>query len=216
LRKLPSELLDKGYIRLKAISVAEPTLEIALRVGSPSLISEVSPVQGLVPRAADQASPSSYGGIYGLGEFPLHTDMAHWYVPPRFFLLRCVQPAPAVKTLVLHSRFAFADEDEMTLRRALFRPRRRLDGRLTSLRLVESGICRWDPVFIVPITKNAIQLRERVLRRLEAARIEELALNDPTDCIVIDNWAALHGRTSVPLSCVYRKMERVYLDSVDL
>jgi alpha-ketoglutarate-dependent taurine dioxygenase len=208
------ELGEKGYARVKAISEAETTLETAGRLGSVSLISEVSPVQELVPRAADQTSSSSYGGMYGLGQFPLHTDMAHWYVPPHYFLLRCVQPAPEVKTLVLHSRNLFADEDEVTLRRALFRPRRRLDGRLTSLRLYESGRCRWDPVFIMPITKSAVELRERVVRRAEAGRIEELSLDDPMDCIVFDNWSVLHGRTKVPLECVHRKIERVYLDSV--
>ena len=193
---------------------AETTLEIARRLGSASVISDVTPVQELIPRAADQVSSSSYGAMYGLGQFPLHTDMAHWYLPPHYFILRCVRPAPKVRTLVVHSRDLLADEDEVTLRRALFRPRRRLDGRLTSLRLYESGRCRWDPVFIVPITKSAVELRERVLRRIEAGRIEELSLEDPMDCIIFDNWSVLHGRTRVPLECAHRKIERIYLDSV--
>jgi L-asparagine oxygenase len=211
-----NELRESGYVRIKAITAVETTLEIAQRLGSVSAISEVAPVQELIPRPAEQASASSYGGMYGLGQFPLHTDMAHWYLPPHYFLLRCVQPAPEVKTFVLHSRHLFADEDEVTLRRALFRPRRRLDGRLTSLRLYESGRCRWDSVFITPITRSAVELRERVLRRAEAGRIEELSLDDPMDCIVFDNWSVLHGRTKVPLECIQRKIERVYLDSVDL
>jgi hypothetical protein len=214
LKNFAFELREKGYARVQAITAAETTLEIARRLGSPSVISGVAPVQELVPRSAEQASASSYGRIYGLGQFPLHTDMAHWYVPPRYFLLRCVQPAPKVKTLALHSRHLFADEDEVTLRRALFRPRRRLDGRLTGLRLLESGRCRWDPVFIVPITASAFELRKRALLRIETARIEELSLEDSTDCIIFDNWNVLHGRNEVPVGCVQRKVERVYLDSV--
>jgi alpha-ketoglutarate-dependent taurine dioxygenase len=131
LKDWADELRDHGYVRVRAISADETTLEIAQRLGSISVISGITPAHELVPRSVEQASASSYGGMYGLGPFPLHTDMAHWHVPPRYFLLRCVHPAPQVKTLALHSRNLFDEEDEVTLRRALFRPRRRLDGRLT-------------------------------------------------------------------------------------
>ena len=211
---LAGELAEKGFVRVKAVTEDETTLEIARRHGLVSVIADVSPVQVLIPRASGQTSASSYGDMYGLGQFPLHTDMAHWYIPPRFFLLRCVRPAAEVKTLVLHSRHLFSDEDEVTLRRALFRPRRRLDGRLTSLRLYDTGRCRWDPVFIVPITRTAVELKERVHQRIEEGRAEELSLEDSMDCMIIDNWSVLHGRTSVPLECVHRTIERVYLDSV--
>jgi len=215
-RDLANELRDIGYVRVKAISPDETTLEIARRFGSISVISGVAPVQELVPRTVEQASASSYGGMYGLGQFPLHTDMAHWHVPPHYLLLRCVHPAAEVKTLVLHSRYMFCDEDEITLRRALFRPRRRLDGRLTSLRLYENGRCRWDPVFIVPITDCAVELRQRVLARIESARTAEISLEDPLDCVILDNWSVLHGRTEVPTQCIHRRVERLYLDSVKL
>lgn len=216
MRDLANALRDIGYVRLKAVSGSETTLEIARRIGSISTISGIAPVQELAPRSVEHASASSYGGLYGLEKFPLHTDMAHWHVPPRYFLLRCTHPAPEVKTLVLHSRCMLGDEDGITLRRALFRPRRRLDGRLTSLRLYESERCRWDPLFISPVTKCAFELRQRVLRRIEAARTVELSLEDPQDCIIIDNWSALHGRTEVSPLCTHRKIERVYLDSVKL
>lgn len=214
LTNLARELSEKGYVRVQALSAIETTLELAQRLGSVSVIPDVSPVQELVPRVKDQTSSSSYGGMYGLNEFPLHTDMAHWFVPPHYFLLRCVQPAPEVKTLVLHSRELFVDADEVTLRLALFRPRRRLDGRLSSLRLFENGRCRWDPVFILPVTKSAIELRERILGRIQAARTDELSLDDPRDAIILDNWNVLHGRTKVSVDCFRRKLERVYLDSV--
>jgi hypothetical protein len=82
--------------------------------------------------------------------------------------------------------------------------------------LYENGRCRWDFVFIVPITKSAVQLRERVLFRIEAARVEEVSLEDPRDAIIFDNWSVLHGRTKVPIESIGRKMERVYLDSVSI
>jgi Taurine catabolism dioxygenase TauD, TfdA family. len=36
---------------------------------------------------------NQYSGNYGLAEFPLHSDLAHWAVPPRYFMLRCVAGA---------------------------------------------------------------------------------------------------------------------------
>lgn len=205
-----------GYIRIKAISADETTLEIAQRVGAISVIAGIAPVQELTPRSVEQASASSYSGLYGLGQFPLHTDMAHWYVPPHYLLLRCVHAANQVKTLVVHSRNLFADEDEITLRRALFRPRRSLDGRLSSLRLYESGQCRWDSIFIVPTTNCAVELRQRILGRIDSASPIELLLKDSLECVILDNWSVLHGRTSIAAECTHRKMERVYLDSVNL
>jgi hypothetical protein len=214
LSNVTDELREQGYVQFKAISEEESTLEIATRIGAVSPIPGISPVQQLIPRAADQTSANSYGGIYGLGHFPLHTDMAHWYIPPHYFLLRCMEPAPDVKTLVLHSRFVFADEDEVTLRRALFRPRRRLGGRLTCLRLYESGRYRWDANFITPMSKSAIELRERIIQRAQATKPKEISLNTPMDCIVLDNWSVLHARTAVSLQSIHRNIERVYLDSV--
>lgn len=213
---LAAELRETGWARVEAINAGEPTLEIARRLGSISAISGVAQVQELIPRSLDQASASSYGGIYGLEPFPLHTDMAHWFVPPHFILLRCVRPAPEVFTLALHFQNLFDGEEVTTIRRALFRPRRRIDDRLTSLRLHDRGICRWDPTFITPITKSAVDLRERIHRRIDGATVTKLSLEEPTGCIVFDNWNVLHGRTEVPPQCIHRKLERVYLDSVNL
>jgi len=166
---LAAELRETGWTRVEATNADEPTLEIARRLGSISAISGIAQVQELIPRSLDQSSANSYGGIYGLEPFPLHTDMAHWFVPPHFILLRCVRPAPEVFTLALHFQNLFDDEEATTVRRALFRPRRRIDGRLTSLHLHDRGICRWDPIFITPITKSAADLRERIHRRIDGA-----------------------------------------------
>jgi L-asparagine oxygenase len=152
--------------------------------------------------------------MYGLEAFPLHTDMAHWHIPPRYFLLRCLQAAHQVDTLAVHFREILGEEDEATLRRAIFRPRRRLEGRLTSMRLKEDARCRWDPVFIVPVTEEARRLRERVVQRISTANVAKVKLSDATDCLLFDNWNVLHGRSAVPTDALHRKIERVYLESL--
>jgi L-asparagine oxygenase len=57
----------------------------------------------LTPKANSEASPVSYSGLYGLGEFPMHTDMAHWRMPPRYLVLWAQAGSIDVKTPLLDS-----------------------------------------------------------------------------------------------------------------
>ena len=63
--------------------------------------SGIPTVQTLKPRTERQAPKSHYSGIFGLDEFPLHTDLAHWAMPPRYFMLRCIHGSPDVTTKLL-------------------------------------------------------------------------------------------------------------------
>ena len=148
-----------GFFRFECASETESTIQIAERIGEVLTIPGVPRIQSLVPRALDACEESNYSGNFGMQEFPLHTDMANWSVPPRFFLLRCVQPARSVKTLFLDARQVFEEEDPLSLRRALFRPRRRIDGRLSILRLYDGDCYRWDSIFIQPVNALASELR---------------------------------------------------------
>ncbi len=209
------ELREAGYTCIKTTS-ANDALSVARNLGEIATISGIAPAQTLIPHVSDSQPTSSYSGIYGINSFPLHTDMAHWHIPPRYLLLYCVQPAEAVPTLIIHSNILFGAEDETILRRAIFRPRRRIEGRLTSLRLREQGRCRWDPLFIQPLNKIAMLLKERISRRIELSSPHQITWRNQGECVVLDNWHVLHGRAEVPSSCAHRKLERVYLNEVRL
>ncbi len=215
--KMLSVALEKhGFTRFTNDSASESTIHIAEKIGKVLSIPGVPPIQTLVPRTSASREKSNYSGIYGTHEFPIHTDMAHWYVPPRYFLLRCIQPVHEVQTNFLHSRDLFEGEDHVSLKRALFRPRRRLDGRLTILRLYDGECYRWDSIFIQPINGFAFDLRARILQRIDAAIVQAVAFESPQDCIVVDNWRVLHGRSAVPAFGAGRIVERAYLNSVNL
>jgi L-asparagine oxygenase len=192
------------------------TIDVARGLGQVVKVDGIVEVQRLTPVDAEHVEKNRYGGIYGTEEFPFHSDLAHWYTPPRFLLLRCLCPTAEVATYVIRSRSVFGVEDVVTLKRALFRPRRRLDGRLTCLRLMQGDMYRWDPVFISPVNKLAADLRSRVLKRI--FQLPKLAhvLSRAGECILLDNWAVLHGRSSVPSTAMHRRVERVYLDNVCL
>ena len=81
-------LAKNGFVRFRSDSSIISTLDIASAIGDISSVSGVKPVQTLMPRLEENSEKSSYSGNFGYSEFPLHTDMAHWYLPPRFFILR--------------------------------------------------------------------------------------------------------------------------------
>ena len=108
----------------------------------------------------------------------------------------------------------FSQEDALVLKRSLFRPRRRLDGRLSILRLQQKELYRWDTLFIRSMNKAAIELQSRIEDRLVTMPRYKVSLENRGDCILVDNWKMIHGRSSVPFTEVGRKIERVYLSEL--
>lgn len=180
---------------------------------------EVLPIAGavthLVPRGAGERGPNTYSGNFGLGEFPLHTDLAHWWLPPRFLLLRCLRGSPEVATRVLRASELIRCVGGDRLRCALVEPRRPTLGRRPLLHMLEaSDTCaafRWDPLFLRPATEASAEVWEAVTRCLALAAPQSCFLTRPGDILVVDNWAALHGRSAAPPSARSRHVERCYL-----
>ena len=189
-----------------------PTIDVARAVGAVDLHPGLADVQAIQPREGGEGS--SYSGNFGTAAFPLHTDMAHWHVPPRFILLRCVTPSPSVSTLVVPSRHVTADMPKNLLRSAFFRARRPLDGRVGILRLWTEASFRWDQTFIEPLNGAGRVLRAAVMERIHSIAPRELTMDEPGKCILIDNWQSIHGRSAVPPSAMARVVERVYLSKV--
>lgn len=204
-------LEELGYARFSCDSRFQSTLEIARSIGEVLEPPGVPIVQTLTPSRAEDKEGSSFSGNYGMDEFPLHTDMAHWYVPPPYLLLRCIQPVEQVYTSVVSIRKVVDAEDPEMFKRALFRPRRRLDGRLSIFRLYERGIFRWDQLFVLPINRRATELQARLAKRIEDEDVARVCYESATDCVLVDNRNAVHGRSSVPVSAANRVLERVFL-----
>lgn len=207
------ELRHAGFVRILS-SPSLNTMDVAHSIGEVLRLDGISEIQVLQPHHSDEVEANRYSGIYGTRAFPLHTDMAHWHSPPRYFLLRCIRPAGNVATNLVRARDVLASEADLTLKRALFRPRRRQDGRLTCLRVLEGECYRWDATFIQPVNRLAAALRSRILHRLESATVQFVSFTEPGECILVDNWQMLHGRSAVPQDGMHRRLERVYLGAL--
>ena len=188
-------------------------------LGSVVRLPGVTEVQVLTPRHTDHAPPNTYSGNFGVQAFPLHTDLAHWFLPPRYFALRCVIGSKLVSTSVVDVKDLISAVGRRTLIRALVRPRRPLKRDRPLLRLLRrfadsSELFRWDGLFVVPATSQSQAICETVSNGLASIEPVEVLLENPGDTLILDNWRMLHGRSQVSTGDELRQIERAYLGAI--
>jgi len=208
-----------GYAFLESFHSGLSTRDLLALVGDAVALGLGGPAHQLRPHRAEEAPLNTYSGNYGLGELPLHTDLAHWYLPPRYFLLRCVVGFAEVPTAVVDSAPLVAKMGATALMRALMQPRRPISGKRPLLRLyqpVEDGthILRWDEKYLKPATGAGASGASIFHNFLAAAPRIQARLWQPGDTLIVDNWRMPHGRAPVPENSSDRVIERVYLRSL--
>jgi alpha-ketoglutarate-dependent taurine dioxygenase len=214
LREISKSVRQDGFAFLPTFRPGKASEEIAHLLGWLEIIAGVPLVQTLSPKAKGASTLNLYSGNFGYSEFPLHTDLAHWFIPPRYILLRCRTGHNAVETMIKSFDKALVGVPPTSVRRARFKPRRTVRGRgqlLPLLQQLDSNlIFRWDSLFIVPDNCEAFAISE-TLRQTVSQELMKLALSSAGDTLIIDNWRMLHGRSNIPSSAIYRAIERVYL-----
>lgn len=189
------------------------TLDVAKSMGRIIETNFFDTVQILKPKIADKEHKSSYSGNYGLGEFPFHTDMAHWYIPPKYLLLRCIIPAPNVPTNIINLNSIFQEID-FNYDLAHFVPRKKLESKTSILHLYKKDICRWDKLFLKPFNQYARDLELIIADKIANYPYKKIQLKQTGDCILINNWKMIHSRSAVDELSLNRYYERVYLSEV--
>ncbi len=207
------DLEANGFIQFSS-DKNQSSLEVAESIGRVFRVHSMPLVQTLTPREQIKEGKNTYSGNYGMEMFPFHTDLAHWYTPPRYLMLRCKNPADDVFTGIAHGNSIFNDESMLNLKRALFKPRRRLDNKSYFLRLFYDGIIRWDSLFICPANTLAEEVQMRIANKIDNVDFKKVCFNSPGEVVLLDNWKVIHCRSQIPVSAKNRKIERVYLDEV--
>lgn len=167
-----ARIASNGYAFLPRHAGDADTAQVAALFGEPTLPWEGEFVQHLVPRAT--STPNTYSGIFGLGRFPFHTDLAHWRRPPRYLMLRCVKGFDDVPTLLLDGRSVVDAVNLDIMRRAVVRPRRPQSGAMHLMRLWQAGddegdLIRWEGVFLRPASRIGELAFGKVREHLESA-----------------------------------------------
>lgn len=214
------ELKNNGFALLEKLDPEYFLDEIAEHLGRAWTGTKDAKSHLLMPHEKSASTPNTYSGNYGLGAFPLHTDLAHWRKPPRYLILRCKVAAPDVATTLLDGKTIVATCGETVLSRALVRPRRPIQGSIPLLRLYQPtegkfGMLRWDQMFIKPSSKNGTLGFNLVMDVIAREQVDNVYFNDPGDTLIIDNWRMLHGRSSVPKGSEGRVIERIYLEELN-
>ena len=211
---------DEGFAFLPRFATAASTLEVANAVGSPLAFGSNGPVHQISPKPTSEASDNSYSGIYGLGNFPMHTDMAHWNVPPRYMLLRCVRGSAEVATLLRRASDIVDQIGKEKLSNTLVRPRRPVRGKIQVLRLLDSvdsarNFFRWDRLFLKPLTSSSEAVFNLLMETIDETSDASVSLSNPCDTLIFDNWLMLHARSAARNMHGARVIERVYLGGLN-
>jgi hypothetical protein len=70
---------------------------------------------------------------------------------------------------------------------------------------------RWDSIYLKPASALAADIFGAVESFLSRVQPVEIALLEPGDTLIVDNWRCLHGRSSAIGVASMRHIERVYL-----
>ena len=213
-----------GFVIQKELAPHLSTVEVAHQLGAIINIDRLLPfsgiptVQSLRPRGTKEVQQNQYSGHFGFDRFPLHTDLAHWILPPHCLLLRCLVGTEDVFTNLLPCRYVIDLVGAAALRKAVLRIRRRHFGCSGLVRAMSphhhAEVFRWDPVFLEPLSRHARALQRVMVDSDWDDATIKVQLRKPGDTILIDNWRMLHGRSQVPPRSILRHVERVYLSEV--
>jgi L-asparagine oxygenase len=209
-----------GYALIRGHRPNFSSLDALADFGQIDTIEGLNSVQSLVPYDISEAPPNTYSGNFGVAEFPLHTDLAHWAVPPRYLALRCIHGSESVATKVLDGWNVTNHFRTALLRTILVQPRRPMRNGKQLLPLLERADTpagfrlRWDSVYLRPATTHSTELFANVSAFISQAQPPEFVLLERGDTLIVDNWRCLHGRTSAHHNAKTRQIDRAYLRSI--
>lgn len=209
-----------GYALIRGHRPNSPSLEALSDFGQIDNVEGLNSVQSLVVHDTSEAPPNTYSGNFGVAEFPLHTDLAHWAIPPRYLALRCVHGLESVATKVLDGWAVMNYFRRDLLRTILVQPRRPMRNGKQLLQLLERAEStdgfrlRWDTIYLRPATTHSTELFANVSEFISRIQSSEFVLLERGDTLIIDNWRCLHGRTSAHDSARKRQVDRVYLRAI--
>ena len=215
---IAQDVEEAGYTVLPRYRVGAPAEAVFSDFGVLTSVRVDRLIQYLTPKSQNEAGATSYSGMYGLARFPLHTDLAHFRKPPRYLALRCVMGFKEVSTILLDGEALVQEVGHSLLSRALVKSRRPQNGRFVLMQLLQqtgsSKLIRWDDVFLKPASISGELGMSMVREAINTLPTVSIALSEPGDTLVVDNWRMLHARSPVPLGCEGRLIERAYLETL--
>jgi len=222
---IKNELSQQGYSFIPCWESESDTETVVQSIGDILRISEmrgyesVPDIQRLKPRGASRSLKYRYSSHYGMGNFPLHTDLAHWLKPPRYLVLRCIVGSASVVTNIFPSSILVENLGANTINRAVVKLRRNTIQSANCLLPVlfsdgDVQAIRWDSLFLVPMNGKSQEIYDYLNSGSPESEVIGKKLVNSGDTLIIDNWTVLHGRSMVDELDRNRLIERVYLTHI--
>ncbi len=214
-------IVNDGYAVVRAFKPELSSIDAFETFGKIDSVEGLNSIQALIPREISSTTPNTYSGNFGMSEFPLHTDLAHWAVPPRYLALRCLNGTSTVATHLYDGTELISRFGMESLCMALVKPRRPMQNGQQLLRLLERSDIRdiyrirWDCLFLKPASATAEELLHRMKIFISNVNPVEVVLLNRGDTLIIDNWRCLHGRSSALGGELARHIDRAYLNSIN-
>ncbi|WP_087548138.1 hypothetical protein [Acinetobacter sp. WCHA39] len=221
---LHTQLEINGYVFFPKWMPETSTINIAKLCGEIFSFSTVlgyqtiPDTQQLKPKEKDYQC-NTYSGHFGLDNFPLHTDLAHWHTPPRYLMLRCIQGSKSVKTHILPFNNILDNLQKLSANKAIFSTRPNPNGTTILLPMTFHSdktiiAYRWDSIFLLPVNSAAKDIQNYFKSMNFKDQIQDFELLHAGDTLIIDNFKNLHGRSEVVHLESTRIIERIYLNKV--
>lgn len=215
--QISESLRELGFAFLPRLRAGASSHDVARDLGHRSA-GAIGEVHALRPSELEVSAPNTYSGRYGHGEFPFHTDFAHYPGPPAFLMLRCIRGYSQVTTRLIDGFQIVGKIGSSLLSRALVQARRPFRGALPLMTIWEphvgSGQLRWDEEYLKPASFAGEEAMTQIADEIARSEPSSVALSEPGDTLVIDNRRVLHARAAVPPDCRDRVIERVYLEDI--
>lgn len=185
-------------------------LEIGQRLGRPvALRNSLDIVQELVPSRESRFS-NSLSAKYKDGEFPMHTDTAHWLTPCRYIVMGCSKEGERQRDTLLLDTAAISMTEEVRLL-LMSEPFRIVNGRRSFYGTVLAPgrqFIRYDPGCMSPTSDRGKAVMSFLANMRLSGPRESIRWHEGK-ILIVDNWRVLHGRCSAVGGGSERTISRV-------
>jgi len=210
-------LQEHGWIEMSDIHLPGDMLSLAKHFGQVVNQESRPPISMLKPILTEAAASATASKTYGTGEFPFHTDLAHWPTPARFVVMGNFDVVSRTPTLLLDTR---TDDVFRALRplakRAIWKvakTRRAFNCTMLFTHGDTEGL-RWDTNVMSPTNPAAEELAQRLENELPLSgrsNLQSIQWHQTGRALIVDNWRMLHARPSVPTTDLMRTLHRVFV-----
>lgn len=155
----------------------------------------------------------SFSNVYGLSQFPWHTDTAFWDIPCRYLLLSA-ESANDCPTIYHTFKSLVSDWEDFKIlaSKAIFKLTLPSGIRVVPFKFNrgKSTGYRYDQHIMSPYNESA-KIIDAILKngiyKVKPIEVKWTGKN----AIIIDNWMGIHSR-GVAVNCPDRKLYRLYID----